>query len=415
MTKKVLPSIWLTVAIVTTTIFSTGCIEYLDDGELGRARYFGEVRGAAPLNLLPPISDRDGNVYVLYGSPNLNQAAAYIGHARGGWTTECEIHQSDSRGAHGWVGRGDDRAWYWSGDALVGVSGTTGGCSQILKTDPRTGANVLFRAVIPLVVESPSRRTVPAMVQTASDRAPFHVLVDLDLGRYSNSRPFEPAAATDVAIVGVGADRDSGTGFAVVRYQLDEQTVVEGLFFDEIGTSIARVPITGASAVGDDALLGYLQSIDGKFVIGLLETGELIKFDREGGTTVAPGPMTRVGVHKWDDKLYVVGTDSNGQPQIAAISATGELGAAQAWTSSLAAMSSMNKTLAVLDERSEPRQTVGWSTPKSAIGVAPFLSAHRLDAYADGTTGWLLAGPSFQNETNPQTSVAFAPIGVSYP
>lgn len=403
------------VLLVAALISSAGCIDYLDSGELGRARYFGEVRGAAPLRMSPPISDREGNVYALYGERGLNEAAAFIGHARGGWSTGCEIHEGDDRGAHGWVGHATRRAWYWSGDALVAVNGETGGCSAVLDRDPRSGSNLLFQAVVPMVVEQPSRSTVITMIQTSADPVPYHAVVDLDLGRYSEGRQFEPSGASDVRVLGVGADEPSRTGFIVVRYSFEGRTEVEGLFLDHEGRITARAPITGASGSTEDAVEGYLQSVDGDIVIGLLETGELIMFDRNAGSTVPFDAFAAAGVHKWNDRLYVVGGTAAG-PQIATISERGEIGEPQPWQSSLEAAAALSAdTIAVIDERSEPRQVVGWQSPSSAIGAAPFLSAHSPDPYATDTTGWLVAGPAFQLETNPRTSVAFAPIGITYP
>ena len=86
----------------------TGCIDYLDPGEVGAVRYFGEVRytPGTPLPLLPPIADRDGNAYVLSGSRDLRQVTAFTGQAGGGWSSGCALHKGDDRGAHGWIGRG---------------------------------------------------------------------------------------------------------------------------------------------------------------------------------------------------------------------------------------------------------------------------------------------------------------------
>lgn len=391
-----------------------GCVDYLDSGEMGKPRYFGEVRGIAPLRMLPPISDREGNVYALYGDPDLNEAQAFVGHASGSWSDGCKLHKGDDRGAHGWVGRATSRAWYWSGDALVEVNGRSGNCTAVLDTDPSSGANLLFQGVVPMVNETPSRSTVPALIQTSVDSVPFHVLVDLDIGRYSETSPFEPAGASNVIVLGVGADRDSRTGFMLVRYDLDGQAVVEGLFLDDKGQVTDRAPVARASASAEDSVLGYLQSTDGERVVGLLETGEVVSFTRDGGSAEAFDAFTAAGVHVWEDQLYLVGT-SGTTPVIAPILPDGSIGAHQTWEASVAAAEHLAGTVAVLDERSQPRQVVGWADPTSAIGPAPFISAHSPDVYADGTTGWLLAGPAFQQSTNPQTSVAFVPVGISYP
>jgi hypothetical protein len=399
---------------VSALLLATGCIDYLESGELGRARYFGEVRGAAPLRMLPPISDRDGNVYALYGARELNEVEAFVGHSGGGWSLGCDLHEGDDRGAHGRVGHATGRAWYWSGNALVEVNGGSGNCRAILDVDPASGGNLLFDAVVPLVIEQPSRSTALALIRTAADSVPFHVVVDLDLGRYSDARTFEPAGATDLVVLGVGADPGSRTGMMLVRYQLDGETVIEGLYLDDRGEITARAPIEGAADAAEDAVLGYLQSVDGDRVIGLLETGEVLRYDRAGGRAMPFERFAAAGVHRWDDRLYLVGA-AGATPVIASIEADGLVAEDRIWGSSVAAAEALRGTVAVIDERSEPRRLVGWQDPASAIGPVPFLSAHSPDHYAEGTTGWLLAGPGFQLDTNPQTSVAFAPIGIEYP
>jgi len=85
------------------------------------------------------------------------------------------------------------------------------------------------------------------------------------------------------------------------------------------------------------------------------------------------------------------------------------------WEASSVANQQLNGTVSVLDDRSDPKRNVGWVDPTSAIGTFPFLSSHSLDTYANDTTGWLIAGPSFSGGGIPQTSVAFTPLGIRYP
>ena len=47
-----------------------------------------------------------------------------------------------------------------------------------------------------------------------------------------------------------------------------------------------------------------------------------------------------------------------------------------------------------------------------AGGVLP---AHAPARFAEGTTGWLVAGPSVAAGGETHTSVAFGPLGISYP
>src|SRR5437899_3216851 len=96
-------------------LVAAGCLEYLSPGEIGTPRYFGQARGTVPLNLLPPISDRDGNAYVLYGSTTTPEVNVYVGPSEGGWYSGCSLTEGSARFMHGWVGRAQSRAWYWSG------------------------------------------------------------------------------------------------------------------------------------------------------------------------------------------------------------------------------------------------------------------------------------------------------------
>jgi hypothetical protein len=401
--------------VALCALLAVGCVDYLDPGELGEPRYFGEVLGVAPLRLIPPVSDRDGNVYVLYGARDLNQAEAFVGHVGGGWSAGCDLHEGDARGAHGWVGRAKSRAWYWSGDALVEVSGATGNCTSVLDRDPSSGANLQFLGVVPFVTESPSRVTVPALVQSAADRLPFFVLVDLDLERTSAVTRFEPNDASNVVVLGVGADPDSGTGVMVVSYERGGGRTVEAIYLDSEGQIVARSTLSGLDAEPVDGVLGFLMSIDGRSFLGLLDTGDLIAFDRGGGGARPAGTsFSPLGVHRWDDRLFVVGI-SGADPAVARVGSDGSVGDGLLFTAARNAQQALSGSLVVLDDRSDPRQHHTWTSPASAIGPQPFLSPFSPDVYALDTTGWLIAGPSFGGGGGEQTSVAFAPMGISYP
>ena len=113
-----------------------GCVEPLSEGEWGGFRYFGEIRGEPPMRLLPPMTDREGNVYVLYGDTDGGEdTIVYTGSPSGDWSGGCTAHRG-IEGLRGFVGRSDDRMWYWSGDALVAVDGRTGSCHELLGRDP---------------------------------------------------------------------------------------------------------------------------------------------------------------------------------------------------------------------------------------------------------------------------------------
>lgn len=401
-------------AALTATCALAACVDYLDAGEFGVMRYFGEVRGAAPMRLLPPISDRDGNAYVLYGAPSLAEAAVFVGHPGGSWSAECTLHKGDNRGVHGWVGRSEGRAWYWSGDALVEVTGEDGSCKAILDHDPGTAADVRFLAVIPWVHETPSRRTVVGVVQSPSDPVPYHAVIDLDLGRYTDLEPFQPTTARQVEVLGVGAQRDRGIGVYVVKY-LDGQSVkVDAVFVDRTGRVTARASLGGAEGLTQDAVLGELAVSPRGRVVGLLDTGDLLVFDPGGGGVRSTNGFAAAGVHERGGVLWLVGT-ADGRPVLARLGDDGSIGAAQTWTASQRAADRLRGQVTVLDDRQDPRVYLRWTDPRSAIGPFPFVSPYAPHDYAQDTSLWLVAGPSFDAGAEPRTSVAMAPLGISYP
>jgi hypothetical protein len=389
-----------------------GCIDYLEPGQPGQARYFTEVRGAAPLPLVAPIADRDGNLYVAYGSDSsLGQATAYVGHAAGGWSGGCDAHEGDARRLRGWIGRGSSRAWYVSGDALVRVSGIDGSCVEVLDRDPVSGADLRFLGVAPFVHATPSRATTVALVISAADPRPFWAVVDLDEARFLDLRPFGPGDATEVVVAGAGAWDDQIAVFAI-GYTRGGEAVAEAVFVDRDGRELARVGLPAPLA--EDSVQGFLQSSDGALFAGLLADDRLLLISRADAAARAITDMTPAGVHLWDDRLYLVGT-GGGSPVVAPLDRSGNPGPPVQWQASLRAAEALRGPVAVIDERAAPWRQLTWNDPVSALGGAPFVSAQAPHRYAEGTTLWVIAGPSFDAGGQPQTSIAALPFGISYP
>lgn len=383
-------------------------------GEWGVLRYFGEIEGTVPLRLLPPITDREGNAYVLYGNRARAEVAAYVGHAAGGWTAGCELHKGDSRGVHGWAGHDDSRAWYWSGDGLVEVSGRTGACHFVLETDPTSSANIRFLGVFPVVTDSPSATELPVLFKTPSDSGAFLATVDLDLGLYKNLKEFEPPEATDISVIGVGAHPTSDEIYLIVSYSLGAEQRLEARFLDRSGTLSGVHELEGLATPDQDAIVGYLHSAGG-VVAGLLETGELVTYTRDWARVEPVSGFTPMGVHRWDGTLWLVGVSGSSEPVVTEIRSDGTLGPLTRWETSVAAAENLQPGTDVLDDRSNPTQTRFWETAATAIGPFPFLSEHSPDVYEDDTTGWLVAGPFYDTGVEGMTAVAFGPVGVSYP
>ncbi len=390
------------------------CSRPPEPGEIGQLRFAGRVLGSPPLRLLPPVADPHGTVYTLYGALDLKEVVVYRSKFGGGQQSLCfGGTKGDRYGAHGWVGFAEpERVWYWSGDALVAISGNS--CGFVLDRDPSTNVNLAFRAVLPWVRDAPSRDSIVAFVQSPVDARPFSVVVDLDRNFMTNIRAFEPAAATNVQTVGVGAVREKNLGFILLQYEIGGEVVVEGRQYDANASMTSRVTV-GGGPFPEYGVRGYLEMTEGGLVVGLLSDARLVEFDESGGRIVDPPQGLRpVGVHKWEGKLWLVGLKDD-RPALAAIHDDGDLGAVEAWGASEEAARSLEGAQEVIDDRALPSRRVTWPSVRTAIGDYPFLGAFSPTRHAEGTTVWAVAGPQYDVGGAKETSFAVAPFGIGYP
>lgn len=418
---------------------TTGCRSgLLDAGDWGTFRYFAELEGDIPMRLVPPISDREGNVYVLY-EDSVGDSVVYTGQYVGGWSTGCQPQElplddeaDNISTLHGFLGSSDSRAWFWAGDALVEVDGTTGQCTQVLDTDPLTVTDLQFVGAIPWIHETPSRRTMVAMVRGVSDVffgvPPYQVVVDLDLGRYVAYDVFQPSDASCVDVLGVGSAPSRNEGVMLVAYNHEDTRKVEVRFLNSRSEVTATIPVDMAGEVYDcvdgdtrtePEILGFMQANAAGIYAGLLSDGRLLAFHSEATDGVEPRELpdyTPAGLVRHGDDLWVSGVFDE-RPVIGKLDSSGFVSedSVRRWESSETAASKLNGTVKVLDQRYSPSEPVNWKSPTTAIGSWPFLSPFPLDQYAQDTTGWIIAGPSFESTSQVRTSVAFAPVGVSVP
>jgi hypothetical protein len=401
-------------ALLFVLAITLACTTKLGEGAWGTFRYIGMVKGQAPLDVLPPTSDRNGNVYTLYGAIGKTEIAAFVSRAAGGSLQACTLTKGDVFGAHGWVGFAQDRAWYWSGDALVVVPAREP-CAPVLDRDPGTNVDLRFRAVVPWVREAPSRTTLVALVQSPTDTAPFAALVDLDLGIATNIARLDVAPQASVSVLGVGTDPGGANGVVLVSITgSDGAAQMKGLFFDTSANVVAAANVSGAPPP-EYGVLGYLQVTAKGTAVGLTSLGTLVVFNRAGGGEAnVDASITPFGVHRWDDALWLVGQMGQ-RPVVAPIDDDGHVGAAAPWGASERAAASLAGTLAVSDDRSYPSRDTSWAQVTTAIGPFPFLSAHSPWPHAPGTTVWAVAGPSFSSNGAAMTSLAVAPVGIAYP
>jgi hypothetical protein len=402
------------VAVLAVAVAAGACADALAPGSAGTFRLAGRAKGEAPLNLLPPVSDRSGNIYVLYGGIDLPETIAYVGKRGGGWVSGCNLTKGDVFGAHGWVGFDEETQWYWSGDALVSVSGRTGDCHRVLDRDPGTDTSLLFRAVLPWVHDSPSRTTLVALVQSPVDPLPFSTRIDLQAEIVTNVNAFDPPDAKNVRVLGVGANRENREGAVLLQFERGDTYRTEARFFDEEAVQIGVTRLSLPQAAREHEVLGFLQVTTSGLAAGLLRSGEIVTFDKAGGRVTKIDSMTPVGVHKWQDALHVVGT-RDGHPVVSRLDDRGTPGPVAIWSASEVAAGALRGPLEIRDDRALPSRTTAWATARTAMGDFPFVHAHSSNEYSVGTTLWLAAGPSFDTGGAKVTAFAVVPIGVSYP
>jgi hypothetical protein len=318
-----------------------------------------------------------------------------------------------------------DRAWYWSGDALVELNGLHSNCQQILRRDPTSRADLSFKGVIPWVKLTPSRTTIVAMVQAPSDPVPFYVVVDLDLRRYSKFEEFVPRNGTEVDVLGVGADPPTDSGFMVVRYTIGEEVRVEARFIDDGANVTDIVNVPGLAAAEEDAFIGYMEVGAQGWVGGVVvpvppatpdeePARAVLLFSREEARLFDQlGSFQPEGVHRRGDRAYLVGV-ANGRPAIAEI-ANGGLDDPQVWTTSERIARSLQSTVLIQDDRFTPVQTFDWTNPAPAYGAFPLLHPNSPAAYAIDESLIMISGPEYMSGGEVFTSVAVGPVGISYP
>jgi hypothetical protein len=429
-------------ALVTVGGCESGLLE---PGEWGRLRYFGELTGVPtvrgtddtqdiPLALIPPVSDRQGNVYVLYEDPD-GDSVVYVGNARKGWSPGCQAYENDlphdsadTTNIHGFLGTSEETAWFWAGDALVEVSGKTGQCHQILDTDPLTVTDLRVVAAVPYIHDTPARRTMTAWVQGVNDayvrNPPFQVVVDLDLGRYVAYSEFQPSDASCLDILGVGSNAVTQEGAIVVAYNRDGERHVEARIINTSGNTTNVIPLTiddsdfylcevDDTEPSEPKVLGQLQSNDAGVYAGLLDNGQLLAFNPSGGSSRDLPDFDAQGLVQFNGELWVSGVAQD-KPVVGRIQTSGNVEEVRQWTASERAAFNLIGTVEILDQRYQPSEPDTWKNPVTAIGSWPFISPYPLDVYAIETTGWLVAGPSFES-TMTQTAVAFGPVGVTVP
>ena len=382
-----------------------GCVPPLEPGELGNVRYFGELLGVAPMRLVPPLTDRAGSIYVLYGAPDRTDTQVYVGRRGGGWTGGCRAHRG-LYGLHGFVGRSLERAWYWSGTALVEVDGITGACREVLRNDPVSGTELRFLGVAPYVDETPSRRFAYAVVEGVTG-SPQFVMIDLDRRLPFNASDVQ--LGDDAVVLATGAW--SSARASVFVLQGEGQTVAH--FVDRLGGVVSEVELDVPANLAAYHLPAFLEFSDDGVGVGVTVDNQLLFVTLDGGG-YADTPFIPEGVLRWQGSVYVTGQQGD-EVVISPVVGGGVVGPPQPFDVVDVIEGEIGGALPVSDERGEPARLRTWEGAVSAIGDVPFVTPWPVDAYTLESVGWLVAGPSFASGLEPVTAVAFVPIGLEIP
>lgn len=405
-----------TLLLALSALGGTSCADSLGEGAIGQARALAYVLGTPPtVEVLPPISDRSGNIYVLAGSRKGPEIAAFVLGGGGGLSAGCDIRKGDRVGPIGWVGFAQDRAFYWSGSALVQLR-SSGHCQRILDRDPVTNTDLFFRAVIPWVADRPSRTTGVALVQSSTDPTPLTVLLDLDPDRQvaTTPRAFEPSSARNVVVHGVGASKALREGVVIASFQDGDDIRVEARFYDEDGSLTSRVGIPDPGVIPPLGFVGFVQANDAGLYAGLLEDKRILLFDRASARWANARGLDPVGIHVWKGQLFVVGTAAN-QPALESIDDRGAIGGPIAWASSSGIVAALGRPLEVTDDRTPPRRMTRFDQPTFPTAPFPLVTQHSSHPYAKDETLTLIAGPTIGQGSSSFTFLAVAPVGVAYP
>ena len=384
-----------------------GCGPTLAPGEWGAFRYFGDILGEPPMRLLPPLTDRDGNVYVLYGAADRQDTQVFVGRLEGGWSGGCSAHRG-LYGLHGFVGRSQDRVWYWSGTALVEVDGNTGACNQILRDDPVSGTELSFLGIAPTIDETPSRRFAYGLIQGATGQPSF-LMVDLDEALPFNTVPYAEDPPNDLRVVATGAWKAQRLSVFVVAAGSE----VKAHFVDRLGQPVSEAPLDLPSSVEAYHVPSFLQFSDAGVGAGIDINGDVVIASTDGGGVATVG-FDAHGILAWEGQLYVTGLDG-GEPVLSQILADASFGDVVPFAAAGVAEQILESAIVVNDERGQPTRVREWEAPRTAIGDHPMLSPWPLDPYTLWSTGWLVAGPGFNSGVEPVTAVAFAPVGLEVP
>jgi hypothetical protein len=385
-----------------TCALLVGCIEPLAPAELGLGRRIGSFPGEVAA-VLPPMTDRDGNLYVATGVPDgrgiPQPGIAHVGGSRGGWSDGCPTGEGTRGGAVGWVGATSGRGWLWTGTAILELDATSGACKTLLDIDPVSASDVVMLAVAPWLSETVSGTFAVAMIATGSDPTPRIVTIDLDLGVL---RPHQAFPGATVLATGDGGNQAA----FLVADGLGTRIVLALPHLGQVGSipvagSLASSPVVGQIAFGEDGDVAAI--VGSQLAVGTVT----------GITATAPVE----GLQPWsierDDeaRLWVVG-ERDGAPWVSGVTG-GQLATVTPWTCASDVDAVLSAGVVVIDERTGGRVATRWQA-HGAHGGSALLAMRGASPYAVGVRAVLIADPPVDRGGIPYSQIASVPVGVVF-
>ena len=377
------------------------CVDGLAPSEVGAGRRVGIYPGPLAA-VLPPMTDRDGNLYVVTGVPDGATSApgiAHVGAARGGWSEGCSTGELIRGPARGWIGATSGRGWLWSDTALLELA-VDGRCTPQLDRDPSTGSDLQFHAVAPFALETSSGIFTVAILSSVAEPELRVATIEIATGAIALG-----AALPGARVLGAGADRARGEAV----FAIEDATGARVLFVEPHTHAIASVQITGAM----EPARGEIEvAADGSFAAVLGDKAVLVG-DRSGARIAGTDMATAIGIERdARDALWLIGTGSAGA-SVAALTSVGPA-TATPWDCAARIDDALAAGIVVIDETAGERTTSTWNA-RSALGDIALLSAHSAPSYAVDARAWLVADPPIDRGGISYSQLAVIPVGVSFP
>jgi hypothetical protein len=394
-----------------------GCVDGLQPAEVGMGRRVGtgDVQGDVSA-VLPPMTDRDGNIYVVTGEPDATgvpqPGELWVGDPQGNWFG-CSTGDGLRGGALGWIGATSDRGWVWTGTQIMesipdyanwSEVGETALCRPKLDIDAVSQGDIFYKAVAPFVDETVSGDFAIGTITVGADPKVYVATMQLDIGETGVITNTIDLGAVEV--LATGANPSTREGAFLIRDAAGTRIVIA----KPNEKSLKTILVNGT--VPTQTLLAQMTFASDGSIAAVLDDHTVLVGNRSIAT-VSPAPFTARGIETDDDgNAHLIGVASD-VAQVASIH-NGALGTAQAWDVAMNVEAQLAAGVVVVDYLSGSREAHRWQT-HSATGGISLVQRYHAPAYAVGARAVLVANPAVDRGGVKYSQLAVVPVGVELP